>query len=347
MAAFIESDLDNVTRTLQGIMDELGNGKDDEMRKADMSKGRSKVGSDDTHQNMTGETEIPVEEDSCGDSKLKAVFGRAMKIFEEEAAYQCAGSEGSRSKEREPPSQVDEENWNSGTKNDGLEKWERIVKNRWDFETLEAPEKHDIEIIVEEKLDFSVDDDCQLYAWVILMNGQRRRAAMKGGIIYLLPDPPNASWDRRVQYGDISRELWEITFYVIKPFICQQACPIIASLANEQDRDHFLGLWPELFHEFEFLYWVVLAAYTGNCYRDTVNTCRTNASYYLSMGRALYNIMMLITMQSGREGDLSEEHWARILTIFGQSFLEVFHAYQAVFEPAANSIYSGYVATGM
>jgi hypothetical protein len=81
-----------------------------------------------------------------------------------------------------------------------------------------------------------------MYAWVILMNGQRRCAAMKGGIINFLPNPPNASWDCRVRYRDISRELWEITFFVIKPFICQQACPIIASLANKQDCDHFLGL---------------------------------------------------------------------------------------------------------
>jgi hypothetical protein len=261
--------------------------------------------------------------------------------------YKGTGAEGSCSKEREPSSQVDEENWNSGGKTDGFEKWERIPKNRWEFETLEAPKKHDIEIIVEEKFDFSVDDDCQLYAWVILTDGQRRHAAPKGGIIYLLPDPPKASWDHHVWYGDISRELWEITFYAMKPFICQQACPIIVLLAGKQDCDCFLRLWSELFHEFEFVYWVVLAAYTGKCYRDTVNSCRTNASYYLSIGRALYNILMVITMESVNDSALNEEHWAQILTIFGQSFLQVFQAYPDVFRPPRNFLYSGYIATGM
>jgi hypothetical protein len=104
--------------------------------------------------------------------------------------------------------------------------------------------------------------------------------------------------------------LWEITFYVIKPFICQQACPIIASLADKKDRDCFLRLWPELFHKFEFVFLVVLAAYTGKCYWDTVNSCHTNTSYYLSIGRALYNIMMVITMESVNDSDLNEEHWA-------------------------------------
>jgi hypothetical protein len=121
---------------------------------------------------------------------------------------------------------------------------------------------------------------------------------MKGGTIYLLTDPPKASWDQDFWYGDISRELWEIIFYVIKPFICQQASPIIASFADKKDSDHFLELLPDLFHEFEFLYWVVLAAYTGKCYSDTVNSCQANASHYLCVGRALYNIMMLITIKS-------------------------------------------------
>jgi hypothetical protein len=331
MAAFNKSDLANVTRTLQVIMDELGVGDEDEMRKP----------------HMTGEREIALEDDGSADSKLKEVFGRAMKIFENEAAYEGAGSKGDRSKERAPPSQVDEENSNSGGKADGFQKWERILKNRWDFETFETLKHDDLELIVEEKFDFSVDDDCQLYAYVILTNGQRRRAAMKGGVTYLLPDPPNASWDRDVRYGDISRELWEISFYVLKPFICQQVCPIIASLADKRDLDRFMRLSPELFHEFEFVYWVVLAAYTGKCYRDTVNSCRQNASYYLSIGRALYNVLMVITMELAEGRDLEEEHWARILTIFGQGFLQVFQAYPAVFQPATNFLYSGYIATRM
>jgi hypothetical protein len=347
MAAFIKSDLDNVTRTLQGIMDELAVGDYDEMQKADMSEGSSKIASDDTHQNMTGERGMPLEEDVCADSKLKEVFGRAMKIFENEAAYKGAGSEGSRSKDREPPSQFDEETWNSGGKPDGLEKWERILKNRWDFETFETLKQDDLELIVQEKFDFSVDDDCQLYAYVILRDGCRRCAAMKGGVTYLLPNPPNASWDRDVRYGYISRELWEISFYVIKPFICQQASPIIASLADDKDRERFLGLWPELFHEFEFAYWVVLAAYTGKCYRDTVTSCRTKASYYLSMGRALYNIMMVITIEAVEESDLREDHWAKILTIFGESFLQVFEAYPDVFRPAANFLDTGFISTAV
>jgi hypothetical protein len=136
---------------------------------------------------MMGERDIPLEDDGSADSKLKEVFGWAMKIFKKEAAYEGAGGKGSHSKERELPSQVDKENWNSGRKSECFEKWEWIAKNGWDFKTLETLEKHDIEIIVEEKFDFSVDDDCQLYAWVILMNRQRRCAAMRGGLSIFFP----------------------------------------------------------------------------------------------------------------------------------------------------------------
>jgi hypothetical protein len=90
MEAFDKSDLANVTLSLQSIMDELTVVDDDDMH--------------DTHQNMTEKTDTPPEDNDSADSKLKGVFGRAMKIFENEAAYKGTGAEGIRSKEREPSS---------------------------------------------------------------------------------------------------------------------------------------------------------------------------------------------------------------------------------------------------
>jgi hypothetical protein len=57
--------------------------------------------------------------------------------------------------------------------------------------------------------------------------------------------------------------------------------------------------------------------------------------------------MMVITMESVNDSDLNEEHWAWILSIFGQSSLQVFQAYPDVFRPPRNFLYSGYIATGM
>jgi hypothetical protein len=62
------------------------------------------------------------------------------------------------------------------------------------------------------------------------------------------------------------------------------------------------------------------------------------------MGRALYNIMMLITIEKKNDSGLSEETWATILTIFGQSFLQVFQEYSAIFQPASDFLYTGYIA---
>jgi hypothetical protein len=329
METFNKSDLSDVTKTLQSIMDELW---------AINKRENDRIETDKT--NIHSQKESSTD----NDSKLKEIFGRAMKIFENEAAYRNTFSKGGSYNKRNSQSQTKDSKSNSNIKSNGFEKWERIQKNRWDFGMLEPLKTQDVSIIVQEKFDYSVDDECQVYAWVILRNGHRRRAAMKGRIWYLLPDPPKASWDLDIRYGDISRELWEIIFYTIQPFICQQACHLIGLFGNEQQRDHFSELWPDLFHEFEFLYWVVLASYTGRCYRDTVNLCRTKASYYLTMGRALYNIMMLITIEKKNDSGLSKETWATILTIFGQSFLQVFQEYSAIFQPASNFLYTGYIA---
>jgi hypothetical protein len=65
MAAFNKSDLANVTRTLQVIMDELGVGDEDEMRKP----------------HMTGEREIALEDDGSADSKLKESIRSGYEKF--------------------------------------------------------------------------------------------------------------------------------------------------------------------------------------------------------------------------------------------------------------------------
>jgi hypothetical protein len=49
------------------------------------------------------------------------------------------------------------------------------------------------------------------------------------------------------------------------------------------------------------------------------------------MGRVLYNIMMVITIEAVKDSDLREEHWAKILTIFGESFLQMFEAHPDIF----------------
>jgi hypothetical protein len=157
-------------------MDELGVCDDNDMLKA----ARLKVCANDTKQNMTGERYIPLEDDGSSADKLKQVCAQAVKLFENKAEYENTGSVADQSNDSNANSSVRVPQLKLGENFNDFEKWERLPKNRWDFGTLDLVKEHDLELIVEEKFDFLVDDDCQLYTYIILRNGQRRHAAMKG-----------------------------------------------------------------------------------------------------------------------------------------------------------------------
>jgi hypothetical protein len=143
METFNKSDLSDVRKTLQSIMDELW---------AINKRENDRIETDKT--NIHSQKESSTD----NDTKLKEIFGRAMKIFENEAAYRNTFSKGGSYNKRDSQSQTKDSKSNSNIKSNGFEKWERIQKNRWDFGTLEPLKTQDVSIIVQEKFDYSVDD---------------------------------------------------------------------------------------------------------------------------------------------------------------------------------------------
>jgi hypothetical protein len=86
-------------------------------------------------------------------------------------------------------------------------------------------------------LGYSDDNEHSLVAGKVdYFDGTSRRALYEFATmkIFLLPDPPNPTFDRAHLYTTplgkkIPRDLWEIMFYTVKPFVDEELCNHVKS----------------------------------------------------------------------------------------------------------------------
>jgi hypothetical protein len=86
-------------------------------------------------------------------------------------------------------------------------------------------------------IDLGVHEAFNAYGDIIMENGEKFCAALKGGILYMLPYAPfvNSSTPCDAMMGSLPVGLYKVSFYYLKPFAAKQVCRGIASTGANQD----------------------------------------------------------------------------------------------------------------
>jgi hypothetical protein len=202
----------------------------------------------------------------------------------------------------------------------------KVRKNNWDIDVFESPSKKDIDSFIPKCVDLGVHEAFNAYGDAVMKNGEKFRAALKGGILYLLPYAPfvNASTPRDAMMGSLPTGLYEVSFYYLKPFVSKQVCPAIASLGGNQDL-LYPRIWRDLVFEYEFIHWGVLETVCGRCYYYKWLYIRSDEEYQFKISKTLWPSLVLINNEvRGDSTKLKEHHWGRIVKNFGESWHSIF-----------------------
>jgi hypothetical protein len=199
-------------------------------------------------------------------------------------------------------------------------------KNNWDIDLFETPSKKEVERFIPKCVDLGVHKAFNAYGDAIMRNGEKFRAALKGGILYLLPYAPfvNASTPRDAMIGSLPIGLYEVIFYYIKPFVDKQVCTGVAATGGEQNR-LYPQIWNELFAEYEFIHWAVLETVCGRCFSYEWFEIRFEDEYLFKIGENLWVLLVLINNEvCADSAKLEDLHWERIVKNFGVSWRSIF-----------------------
>jgi hypothetical protein len=205
------------------------------------------------------------------------------------------------------------------------------LKNEWDFRGFE--------ILDESRDDFTFDilnnlnlgigcADENKYpvetTHLRFMDGCERRAVLEHPTLkmYLLPDPPNSTFDRRHIYRTpgghrVPRDLWEIMFYNIKPFVDEEVCNAVKNNTLEHNN------YNVLLREFDLIHWAVLHLYTET-WRPRLLTRAEKIEWSRTMRECLISLMKPIYKRKGDFLQLDECDWSHIMMCFGDSFMQLF-----------------------
>jgi hypothetical protein len=200
---------------------------------------------------------------------------------------------------------------------------EPYAKNAWDLRCLRKVQKTEcLDVHLDCNVNWGIRKNT-VYGSITLLDGEKKRVAFADGELYVLPDPPFASWNpfdfhfSPVTRQRISRNLWDISFYMLKPFIDQEVCNCVKDIALSEIP------WGDLYTEYAVLNCMVLRYYTGIHADDVRNP--EGISVYASLQDSLDPIVTFIHQEA--KGDfsfLNEYHWAAILTLFCDSFMSLY-----------------------
>lgn len=190
------------------------------------------------------------------------------------------------------------------------------TKNHWDLDCLHSPKEDDIDQFIPDNVDLGVHDAFQAYGYVIMKNGQKRRVALKDGIPYLLPYAPFAiQFSEDAFIGVHPKFFYEVCYYYLKPFVCQQASAAVAFIGGQQAL--FGLIWRDLVVEYEFLHCAILETVTGRAIPDSF-FARRDQTYNIKIGRSLLSLLIIINSHGrGCSDNLTDSHWHSIINNFG------------------------------
>jgi hypothetical protein len=151
----------------------------------------------------------------------------------------------------------------------------RDVKNAFDFRAFEKETNYNtdhvcIEILEGLNLGIGVPDGRQGYmetCKLLYKDKTTKRGLIDRlsptPLIYILPNPPIATWDQSHVYTSpsgkkVPRDLWEIIFYTLKPWVDEEACNMVCETMVRGSR----GEEQVVANEFGCLFWHVLMLYT-------------------------------------------------------------------------------------
>jgi hypothetical protein len=200
---------------------------------------------------------------------------------------------------------------------------EPYAKNAWDLRCLRKVQKTEcLDVHLDCNVNWGIRKNT-VYGSITFLDGEKKRVAFADGELYVLPDPPFASWNpfdfhfSPVTRQRISRNLWDISFYMLKPFIDQEVCNCVKDIPLSKIP------WGDLYTEYALLNCMVLLYYTGIQADDIGNP--EVITVYASLQDSLDPIVSFIHQEA--KGDfsfLNEYHWAAILTLFCDSFMRLY-----------------------
>jgi hypothetical protein len=219
------------------------------------------------------------------------------------------------------------------------------LKNAFDFRAFKkernhAPDHVSIEIFDGLNLGIGVPDGRKGYLETCKLQ-YKDNTTIRGLIdrlsptplVYILPTPPLATWDRKHFYitpsgRKVPRDLWEIMFYTLKPWMDEEACNMVRqTMVQEID-----GIQQVVMNEFGSIIWNVLKLYTHVW--SNRNFFRAEEDAFNKMGIDAFNKVMEPAYE--RNGDchcLNESDWTKIMYDFSEAFVSMF---DHVLVPCAN-----------
>ena len=216
------------------------------------------------------------------------------------------------------------------------EKWNRdpnsyaTLKNQWDFRAFELHDSakrpmlhmHTYDPKFNLGLGYSDNNEHSLVAGKVeYFDGTSRRALYEFATMktFLLPDPPNPTFDRAHLYTTpqgqkIPRDLWEIMFYTLKPFVDEEVCNHVKS------KKIVINV---LFEELELIYGCILHVYTGKWSPRRLSNDE-ESQWTDVMTDTLISMIQIIVNRHGNFTKLKESDWRHIMMTFGDSFMRLF-----------------------
>jgi hypothetical protein len=199
-------------------------------------------------------------------------------------------------------------------------------KKNWDIDAFVLPSKKDVECFIPKCIDLGVHKAFNAYGNAIMRNGEKFCAALKGGILYLLPYAPfvNASTPHNAMMGSLPIGLYKVSFYYLKLFVDKQICWGVASMCVNQDL-LYLQIWNYLVIKYEFIHWDVLETVCGRCfYYEWFDIC-FDEKYQFKISKSLWPLLVLINNEMCADSSKLEDlHWERIIKNFGDSWHSIF-----------------------
>jgi hypothetical protein len=201
-----------------------------------------------------------------------------------------------------------------------------VCKNNWDIDLFKTRLNKDVERFIPKSVDLGVHEAFNAYGNAILRNGDKFRAGLKGGILYLLPYAPfvNALTPSDAMMGSLPVGLYEVSFYYLKPFVDKQVCPGVACTHGKQDL-LYLQIWNDLVDEYEFIHWAILETVCGRCFYDEWFDIHSDDEYQFKIKKSLWPLLVLINNEVSADSvQLEDLHWECIVKNFGDTWCSIF-----------------------
>jgi hypothetical protein len=202
------------------------------------------------------------------------------------------------------------------------------LKNEWDFDAFELHDESRPPILHlhtygDLELGFGYDDD-NIYPLMAnkltYADGTMRRAILdiRTTKMYLLPDPPNPTFDRAHLYttphgNKIPRDLWELMFYTIKPFIDEEVCNAVQSDSIDYN---------VLLQEYDLIFWAVKHLYSRH-WTPRVLTTSERIQFSRVYKTSFLSLIRPIIFRKGDYSLLDEADWRKMLMTFGDAFMDL------------------------